>query len=57
MNAIHCHHCGGFIGDDRSVRYEVPTEKVLLAMPHTDLCRCESPLIYSQPPEQVGFPS
>jgi hypothetical protein len=53
MNAIHCHHCGGFISDDRAVRYGMPSEKVLLATPHTDLCRCAAPLIYSQAPESV----
>jgi hypothetical protein len=53
MTEIHCHNCGGFIGDERPVVYDIPREKVRLAVPHSDLCRCPQPVVYAAPPEPL----
>lgn len=50
MDEIHCHCCGGFIGDDRPVSYELPLEKVRLAVPSSILCACAQPVVYGAPP-------
>jgi len=50
MREIHCHNCGGFIGDERPVCYELPLEKVRVAVPRSELCRCPQPVVYGPPP-------
>jgi hypothetical protein len=57
MNEIHCHGCGGFIGGDpKEVAYRLPTDTVLLAAPHSGLCRCEPPVLYEAPPGYLSSP-
>jgi hypothetical protein len=51
MGGIHCHLCGGFIGGDRgAISYQLPMDKVLMAVPRTALCSCEQPVLYEAPP-------
>jgi hypothetical protein len=43
---IHCHRCGGFIGNPDGTTYREPSLASPPAIPHSGLCRCEHSLVY-----------
>ena len=60
MNAIHCHTCGGFIGDARAIAYRLPSDPGRVAVPSSALCECAVPVVYGPPPghhSSPGFPA
>lgn len=45
MTEIHCHNCGGFIGDERPLFYE-RLDDSRMALPTSTLCDCAQPVVY-----------
>ena len=56
MVDIHCHTCGGFIGDPGPISYRVPLNPEDLAIPHSGLCACAPPIVYGPPPGYLSSP-
>src|SRR5437667_3093225 len=56
MVEIHCHSCGGFIGDPRRISYRFPLNPAHVATPHTRLCSCSWPIVYGPPPGYLSSP-
>lgn len=56
MAEIHCHSCGGFIGDPEVVSYRQPSALIPQAAPHAGLCQCEQAVVYGAPPGFVSWP-
>ena len=46
---IHCHICGGFIGDPGTMAYRV-ADGSAVAAPHSGMCACRPPTVYGAPP-------
>lgn len=46
MPTIHCHICGGFIGNPAGTTYRTPNAATLPAVPHSALCVCDHPVVY-----------
>lgn len=55
MIQIHCHACGGFIGDPTFISYRLPTPNGLAA-PRSGLCTCGAPIVYGPPPGRSSSP-
>lgn len=53
---IHCHACGGFIGDSRTVSYMAQGERAQVMAPRSGLCGCGSPTVYGPPPGNSSTP-
>jgi hypothetical protein len=53
---IHCHACGGFIGDPSYVSYRLPTPAAPAAIPRSGLCTCGPPIVYGPPPGHASSP-
>jgi hypothetical protein len=53
---IHCHGCGGFIGDPGPISYRLPPELARPAIPHSGLCACTPPIVYGPPPGYLSSP-
>ena len=49
MPTIHCHLCGGFIGNPLGTRYRAPNAATQPVVPHSALCVCDHPVIYGMP--------
>lgn len=47
---IHCHFCGGVISDPTKIDYRPPRASAQFAMPGTEPCSCEVPIVYEHPP-------
>jgi hypothetical protein len=56
MVEIHCHVCGGFIGDTATIAYRRPLDTVHTAVPRTALCECLPPIVYGPPPGHLSSP-
>jgi hypothetical protein len=56
MNEIHCHTCGGFIGDRALIAYQLPLDPGGVAEPHSALCTCSRPMLYGAPPGHASSP-
>jgi hypothetical protein len=50
MSEIHCHTCGGFIGEPMTIDYRQPADGAVAASPHTALCDCGPSVVYGPPP-------
>ena len=46
MPTIHCHICGGFIGNPAGTTYRTPNPAKPPAIPHSALCVCDHPVVY-----------
>jgi hypothetical protein len=53
MREIHCHGCGGFIGEPATVSYRLPLGGAPMASPHAMLCGCTPAIVYGPPPGWV----
>jgi hypothetical protein len=52
MVDIHCHRCGGFIGNPEGTTYrEASAETPQVMVPHTGMCMCDNSVVYGQMPE------
>ena len=47
---IHCHRCGGFIGNPEGTTYREPSVTRLPVVPHSALCSCDHALVYGPKP-------
>jgi len=57
MEQIHCHICGGFIGDERGVAYRLPVAaNGRIAEPRSALCECDTPVVYGPPAGHMSSP-
>jgi hypothetical protein len=59
MLQIHCHACGGFIGDPTYISYRLPTPAEPEAAPRSALCTCGAATVYGAPPRpsaSLGMP-
>ncbi|HTD69629.1 MAG TPA: hypothetical protein VK647_04185 [Gemmatimonadales bacterium] len=56
MTEIHCHSCGGFIGDPSYISYRSPTPAAPAAVPRSGLCTCGVPIVYGPPPGHSSSP-
>ncbi len=56
MVDIHCHGCGGFIGDPMRISYRFPSNRADLAIPHSGLCPCTPSIVYGPPPGYLSSP-
>lgn len=57
MTEIHCHTCGGFIADPKTVSHRLPDDTVAQAAPRTALCACESAIVYGPPAGYLSWPA
>jgi hypothetical protein len=48
---IHCHRCGGFIGNPGGTTYREPSVATPPVVPRSALCACEHALVYGTKPE------
>jgi hypothetical protein len=51
MLEIHCHRCGGFIGNPAGTTYREASMGTPPAAPHSGMCVCSAPTVTG--PEQV----
>jgi hypothetical protein len=56
MAEIHCHNCGGFIGNVQNVAYRNTSEAPPHAAPRSGLCTCDRSVVYGPPPGYVSWP-
>ena len=56
MNEIHCHMCGGFIGDTGLIAYRMPLDPGSVAEPRSALCTCARPILYGAPAGPAALP-
>ena len=49
MPTIHCHLCGGFIGNPDGTRYRAPDTSTPPVAPHSALCVCDHSIVYGTP--------
>jgi hypothetical protein len=49
MSNIHCHICGGFIGNPSGTTYRTPNATTPLAVPQSALCVCDHPVVFGEP--------
>lgn len=56
MDEIHCHVCGGFIGDPEGISYRQPSDATPPAAPRSGLCGCDQSILYGPPPGYVSWP-
>lgn len=50
MTEIHCHRCGGFIGNPAGTTYREAPNATPPVTPHSGLCACGSSLVYGPAP-------
>jgi hypothetical protein len=48
---IHCHRCGGFIGNPEGTTYREPSVTTPPVVPHSALCGCAHALVYGPKPK------
>jgi len=56
MMPIHCHACGGFIGELGSISYRLPPAAAPPAAPRSGLCTCGGAIVYGPPPGHSSSP-
>ena len=55
MLEIHCHRCGGFIGNPAGTTYREASMATPPAAPHAGLCVCGGALVYGPAPDVRGL--
>ena len=50
MLEIHCHRCGGFIGNPAGTTYREAPNGTPPVPPHNGLCVCGGPVVYGPEP-------
>ena len=56
MNVIHCHVCGGSVGDPATVSYRVATAAVIVPQPRVAPCSCATAIVYGPPEGYMSWP-
>ena len=54
MPEIHCHRCGGFIGDPAGTTYRAASSATPPAAPHSGMCMCGDSVVYGPAPVVYG---
>jgi hypothetical protein len=54
MLEIHCHRCGGFIGNPAGTMYREAPMGAPPVVPHSGLCVCGAATVYGPAPEGAG---
>ena len=54
MLEIHCHRCGGFIGNPAGTTYREASMATPPVAPHSGLCVCREPTVYGAAPTGVS---
>lgn len=50
MSEIHCHRCGGFIGNPAGTTYRQASSGTPPAAPHSGMCVCSDAVVYAPTP-------
>jgi len=53
MLEIHCHRCGGFIGNPAGTTYRESPMATPPVAPHSRLCACREATVYGPAPENT----
>ena len=53
MLEIHCHRCGGFIGNPDGTMYREASTATPPVSPHSGMCACSAAVIYGPAPQAV----
>jgi hypothetical protein len=54
MLEIHCHRCGGFIGNPAGTSYREAPMAAPPVAPHSGMCVCRAATVYGPAPEGVA---
>ena len=54
MLEIHCHRCGGFIGNPAGTTYREASATTPPVSPHSGLCVCGKPVVFGPAPEAAA---
>ena len=54
MADIHCHRCGGFIGNPEGTTYREPSVAAPPVVPHSGMCLCDHSLVYGPKPNLMA---
>jgi len=54
MLEIHCHRCGGFIGNPAGTTYREAPNPAPPVVPHSGMCVCGEATVYGPAPESAG---
>lgn len=55
MLEIHCHGCGGFIGNPVGTTYREAPMATPPVAPHSGLCVCREAIVYGPAPENAAM--
>lgn len=50
MTEIHCAFCGGVVKNVAAIEHRPPRASAQLALTSPELCACERPIVYDDPP-------
>ena len=50
MSEIHCHRCGGFIGNPAGTTFREASMMAPPAVPHSAMCVCSDAVVYGRAP-------
>jgi hypothetical protein len=53
VHTIHCHFCGGVVGDRATIQYRPPRASAQFALPQDAPCTCTPPIVYEDSPLDV----
>jgi hypothetical protein len=56
MAEIHCHTCGGFIGNVDNLTYREPADQTPQAAPRSGPCTCDRSVVFGPPPGYMSWP-
>jgi len=54
MLEIHCHRCGGFIGNPAGTTYREAPHPTPPVVPHSGMCVCGAATVYGPAPENTA---
>jgi len=54
MLEIHCHRCGGFIGNPAGTTYREAPNPTPPVVPHSGMCVCGAATVYGATPENAA---
>ena len=56
MNEIHCHTCGGLVGDPATVSHRLASAAIVPALPQGTRCQCTPPIVFGPPSGYMSWP-
>jgi len=57
MLDIHCHACGGFIGDPAHTTHRPLADPATIATPQSRICTCTASVVYGPPAGYASIPA